>query len=181
MPPTGPERLIQGEDPSTSHALDARHWLNIYSELVAFHEELLARLRAEAAHLDRSQRERPDAPDLAPVRAELDRLRRRLHFWQGRCLDLAGLELDPSARLLRYGNLEVRLTKRELQLLDVMMRFPGRRFRAEALISMAWRETRLAPEQLRTYIVRIRRKLAAGGIPAQLANHPRQGYYLLLG
>jgi DNA-binding response OmpR family regulator len=174
-----PPRLIQGEDPETQHALDARHWLNIYAELVAFHEDLLQRFRAGSAQLDAAGRERLKARELAPLRAEIARLRGRLHFWQNRCLELAGLELDPTAHVLRYGNAEVRLTGREMQVLDVLLRNPGKRFRAEALISLAWHESRLAPEQLRTYVVRIRRKLADGRIPAQLANHPRQGYSLV--
>jgi DNA-binding response OmpR family regulator len=177
--PRAPDRLIQGEDPTTRHAPDARHWLNIYAELVAFHEDLLQRFRAEAAQLRGIERRQLEAGELALVRAEIERLRERLHFWEHRCLELASLELDLATHVLRHGATEVRLTKREMQVLDVLLRNPGRRFRAEALITMAWREGRLAPEQLRTYIVRIRRKLAEARIPARIANHPREGYFLV--
>lgn len=179
IPPGAPDRLIQGEDPNTRHGPDARHWLNIYTELVAFHEDLRRRFRAEAAQLRGSDRRQLEGGELVAVRAEIARLRGRLRFWQRRCLELASLELDPSTQVLRYGATEVRLTKREMQVLDVLLRNPGRRFRADALVRMAWRAGRLAPEQLRTYIVRIRRKLAAAAIPAQIANHPRQGYFLV--
>jgi len=171
--------VIAGEDPQTQHAEDARHWLNIYAELVAFHEELLQRLRTEAAHMQ-SLRHRLQDSDLASLHREIERLRGRLHFWQQRCLELAGLELDEEARVLRAGSREVRLTRRELELLAVMLRNPGKRYRPEALLSLAWRDNGLAPEQLRTYIVRLRRKLAAAGVPAVLETHARQGYALTL-
>ena len=170
--------MIAGEDPQTEHAGDARHWLYIYAELVAFHEELLERLRTEAAHMQ-SVKHRLQESDLASLHREIDRLRERLRFWQERCLDLAGLQLDEEAGVLRSGSREVRLTRRETQLLAVMLRNPGKRYRPEVLLSLAWRENR-APEQLRTYIVRLRRKLAEAEVPAALETHPRQGYALVM-
>jgi len=171
--------VIAGEDPQTQYPEDARHWLNIYAELVAFHEDLLERLRTEAAHMQ-SMKHRLQDSDLASLHREIERLRERLRFWQERCLDLAGLELDENAGVLRSGTREVRLTRREMQLLAVMLRNPGKRYRPEALLSLAWRENRLAPEQLRTYIVRLRRKLAEAEVPAALETHPRQGYALVM-
>ena len=171
--------MIPGEDPDTPYPQDARHWLTIYAELVAFHEDLLQRLRTEAAHMQTVKHRLQDS-DLAPLHRELGRLRERLRFWQQRCLELAGIELDEAAHILRAGAREVRLTRREMQLLGVLIRNPGKRFRAEVLLSLAWREDRLAPEQLRTYIVRLRRKLADAEVPAVLETHPRQGYALVM-
>jgi DNA-binding response OmpR family regulator len=163
----------------TRHAPDARRWLNIYAELVAFHEDLYERLRAEAAHMQTATH-RLQASDLAPLQREIERLQNRQSFWQGRCLELAGLEIDHAAHLLRYGTQEVHLTGREIQLLEVLLRNPGKRFRADALVTQAWGgATRLRPEQLRTYIVRVRRKLAEAGVPAEVETHPRQGYALV--
>jgi len=106
--------VIAGEDPQTQYPEDARHWLNIYAELVAFHEDLLERLRTEAAHMQ-SMKHRLQDSDLASLHREIERLRERLRFWQERCLDLAGLELDENAGVLRSGTREVRLTRREIE------------------------------------------------------------------
>jgi hypothetical protein len=40
-------QLLQGENPETQHAADARRWIAIYSQLLAFNEELLNRLHRE--------------------------------------------------------------------------------------------------------------------------------------
>ncbi|HEX6351218.1 MAG TPA: winged helix-turn-helix domain-containing protein [Candidatus Dormibacteraeota bacterium] len=171
--------MIAGEDPQTDDPQAAHNWLGLYSELVAFHEELLQQLRTEGAHMQTTRHRLQDS-DLAGLLREIARLRERLAFWQQRALDLAGIEIDEDARVLRSGEREVQLTRREMELLAVMLRNPGRRYRPEALLSLAWRENRLAPEQLRTYIVRLRRKLAQAEVPAVLETHPRQGYALTI-
>ena len=179
MERTVSREVIAGEDPQTDEPQAAHSWLHLYAELVAFHEELLQQLRTEGAHMQTTKHRLQDS-DLAILHREIARLRERLAFWQQRALDLAGIEIDEEARVLRAGEREVRLTRREMELLAVMLRNPGRRYRPEALLSLAWRENRLAPEQLRTYIVRLRRKLAQAEVPAVLETHPRQGYALTI-
>ena len=41
--------LIDGEDPGTMRAGDARRWIEIYSRLIEFKDELLERVRASTA------------------------------------------------------------------------------------------------------------------------------------
>lgn len=162
--------LLRGENPQTLYADDARHWLNIYAELVAFHEQLLRRMHTSQP---------PDKPnELAPLRADLDRLRQRLEFWRGRTTALAGIDFDARTRMLRHQGLEMRLTKRETQLLDTMLRHPGRVTPGAALVTTAWHDSRLSQEQLRLYIVRLRRKLAFVGAPCRIVNAPQRGYAL---
>jgi DNA-binding winged helix-turn-helix (wHTH) protein len=152
-----------GEDFGTASAADAARWVRIYAELVALHEDRLAASRgAEAAGLE-------------PL---LDRLRARLDDWRQRHLALAGMDFDAYARLLNVGGRTVHLTRREAQLLDFLLERPGQFFTSEVLIRDAWEDERLAPEQVRTYIVRLRRKLEESHAPARLANKPRLGYAL---
>lgn len=47
------------------------------------------------------------------------------------------------------------------------------------LLVQAWHDGRLPQETLRTYIVRLRSKLAALGVSAEIRNEPRRGYALV--
>lgn len=158
--------LVLGEDPDTDRPEEAAHWVRIYSELVALHEERLAR---EAAASRKA---------VAALKATLEEIHARLEFWRQRHLDLAGIDLDAYARILTAAGRTTRLTRREAQLLEFLMDHPGQYFTSEALIQEAWQDGHLAPEQVRTYVVRLRRKLEAAEVPARLVNRPRVGYSL---
>jgi hypothetical protein len=47
------------------------------------------------------------------------------------------------------------------------------------LVNLAWGAPELSAEQLRTYVVRLRRHLATTGLPARLVSEPRRGYGLV--
>jgi hypothetical protein len=51
--------------------------------------------------------------------------------------------------------------------------------RMRALLSEAWHDSGLPQKSVRTYIVRLRRKLAGLGAPVQVANMSRRGYSLV--
>ena len=154
-----------GEDLGTDRAADAARWVRIYAELVALHEDQLAGSRGG----------RP-----ADAEHALDQLRGRLDGWRQRHLGLAGMDFDPYSRLLNVAGRTVHLTRREAQLLDYLLERPGAFFTSEVLIREAWEEERLAPEQVRTYVVRLRRKLQDSNAPARLVNKPRLGYALIV-
>lgn len=86
------------------------------------------------------------------METNLRRLQSRLELWERRLWDLAGLDLDVRRRVLTY---------------------------AGQLVSLAWAAPELSPEQLRTYVVRLRRHLVTSGVPAQLVSEPRRGYGLV--
>jgi len=174
-----PFGLIVGEDPATEHALDARHWVNVYQELLAFHSDLLQRMTGALEAMPESARRGVEAGDLATMRAHIQHARERLDFWDQRSMQLAGVDFDLATRRLRHRGREVRLTRRESQLLDLLLRHPGREFNTAAIAAMAWQDRRLSSEQVRTYIVRVREKLAQVALPAELRTHPRRGYALL--
>ena len=169
--------LIPGEMPDSDDPEDARQWLTIYRELVAFAERSLTRLRAEA-------REHPlDAghgdADARWMQAHLGRLQSRLEFWERRFWRLAGLDLDIRRRVLSHGGHRLRLTRRETELLSFLAQRPGQFYAAGQLVSQAWHAPELSEEQLRTYIVRLRRHLATAQVPARLVSEPRRGYGLV--
>ncbi len=107
------------------------------------------------------------------------RLESRLDFWERRLWDLAGLDLDIRRRVLTYAGRRLTLTRREAELLSFLARRPGQFFSAAQLVSLAWAAPELSAEQLRTYVVRLRRHLATSGVPARLVSEPRRGYGLV--
>jgi hypothetical protein len=164
--------LIQGEVPDTSDLDDARQWVTIYRELVTFADRTLNRLRREAGGKTSDADERG-------MEGHLRRLQSRLDFWERRLWDLAGLDLDIRRRVLTYAGRRLTLTRREAELLSFLVRRPGQFFSAAQLVSLAWAAPELSAEQLRTYVVRLRRHLATTGVPARLVSEPRRGYGLV--
>ena len=160
--------LLPGEVPETRDLEDARQWVSIYRELVSFSERTLSRLRNGVGDVDERVME-----------THLRRLRSRLEFWERRLWDLAGLDLDVRRRVLSYAGKRITLTRREAELLAFLARRPGQFYSASQLVSLAWAAPDLAPEQLRTYVVRLRRHLATSGVPARLVSEPRRGYGLV--
>lgn len=153
--------LVEGEDLSTPHAADARHWVAIYGELVSFGEAQQSRAAATETH-----------------RRRTERFRSRLEFWRRRHWELVGLDLDLPGLRIHHGDSEVRLTKREAQLLHFLLTHPGRHFTARALTALAWQDSKLASEQVRTYVVRLRRKLRELDAPCRLVSASKRGYAL---
>lgn len=86
-----PDRLLPNENPSTRSLEDATHWLAVYAELLRFKEGLMA--SADRDLLDRSAqvgRDLSPATDLAALKAQNERLRRRLEYWRQLQTELAG-------------------------------------------------------------------------------------------
>jgi hypothetical protein len=160
--------LLPGEIPETLDLEDARQWVSIYRELVTFSERTLGRLRNGGG-----------AADERVMETHLRRLQSRLEFWERRLWDLAGLDLDVRRRVLSYAGQRLTLTRREAELLAFLARRPGQFYSASQLVSLAWAAPDLSSEQLRTYVVRLRRHLATSGVPARLVSEPRRGYGLV--
>jgi hypothetical protein len=166
--------LLQAEVLASDRPEDARHWVAIYERLVEFQEELATRTRARADA-------RRASTDVGILEAELDRLRGRLGFWRERHWQLAGLEHNDGERTLTHAGVTVQLTPREYQLFSVFLASPGRWFKSRELVSLAWGDPNLSSEQLRIYIVRLRRHLTRLGDHLHLLNRPGRGYLLHLG
>jgi hypothetical protein len=171
--------LIQGEVPETQDLDDARQWVTIYRELLTFGERTLNRLRREAGGNAETDRSQASDADERWMEGHVRRLQSRLDFWERRLWELAGLDLDIRRRVLSYAGRRLTLTRREAELLGFLARRPGQYFSAAQLVSLAWGTPELSAEQLRTYVVRLRRHLATTGVPARLVSEPRRGYGLV--
>lgn len=78
------ERLLPGEEPSSSDPEDAIHWIAVYSELLTFKRGILEQSTDEAAAMSPAAKGEVESTDLVVLRAEAARLERRLSFWQNR-------------------------------------------------------------------------------------------------
>lgn len=83
-----PNRLLPGEEPGTRYADDARHWLNVYAELLHFKDELLAAVRRASGRVRRPARAEVHT-DLALMEAERSRLHSRTEFWRQKLNELS--------------------------------------------------------------------------------------------
>ena len=170
---------MEGENPGTTHVEDARHWVSIYTQMLEFKERLLDRAQAESRDLPKPARDKVESEDLKALEAERAKIEERLEFWRQRHWDLAGIDLDAGTRTIVFQGAAVDLTQRELQLLEILLRNPNRYIPSAEILSKAWHDGSLAPEQVRSYVTRLRRKLAEAQIPCRLETRPRRGYRLV--
>jgi DNA-binding response OmpR family regulator len=175
------DKLLEGENPSTTYNQDARHWIAVYRQMIAFKDQLLGRMRAQVEALPAAARQDVIDNDVRVLQMQMNRYLRRIDFWYTRQWELEGLSIDEATRTIVYREKSIHLTKREYQLFARLAeRSPGYTS-AEQLLSEAWHDAELPQETVRTYIVRLRRKLAGLGAPVQVANVSRRGYSLVFG
>lgn len=84
-----PHRLLRGEDPDTEYADDARHWIAVYQELLAFKRNILASIRQGVPEISESARQEVLDTDLPVMEAEAQRFVHRIEFWESRLDELA--------------------------------------------------------------------------------------------
>jgi hypothetical protein len=176
--PSEPGYLIPGEHPQTPYIEDVRHWITIYSELIIFNRRSLDRIEADTTTMAAATRSEVTRSDQAMLRQHIERLQSRVDFWHGRLWELGGVDFDARLRTLGHRGKKMALTKREAQLLSVFLARPGRFFTAEQLLLLAWHAPSLSTEQIRSYIVRLRRTIKELELPAEILSEPRQGYAL---
>jgi len=75
--------LLEGEDPHTRQAEDARHWVRVYEQLFHFRSEVLTRTRARLGTMLPAAQHELKA-ELAIMLRESERLYERLQYWQVR-------------------------------------------------------------------------------------------------
>lgn len=147
--------------------------------MIDFKEGLLARVRTLLMSLPAAARQDVTDNDIVLIEDQLSRYRRRLEYWYARQWDLEGLSIDSEARTVAYRGKSVTLTRREFQLLVMLVARSPRFSTAVQLLTEAWHDSRLPEESLRTYIGRVRSKLARLGVNAKIENRPRRGYALV--
>ncbi len=173
------DRLLEGENPKTLFPQDARHWIAVYREMIGFKEQLLGRINDEILRLPRAARSDVAENDIALIENQLERYKRRIEYWYARQWDLEGLHVDPETGVITFREQSVRLTKREHELLLMLVSRSPEYITPRQLLVQAWHDSRLPEETLRTYIVRLRAKVRQLGMQAEIVNRPRRGYAIV--
>jgi DNA-binding response OmpR family regulator len=174
-PPLG-QQLLEPEDPDTTHVEDVEAWINIYSELVKFQQNVLTRLtNGEAGPPDGHLGGRAN---LGALQRQLHAYRARLEYWYSRRWEMRGVVMDPETRSVAHRGRSVSLTPREFALLSVLVESSGQALRPRRLIVQAWHDSALSNEQLRVYITRLRKKLHQIAL-ADIVIQAGQGYLLI--
>jgi DNA-binding response OmpR family regulator len=146
--------------------------------MIAFKEDLLERVTTDLMSVSAAAKTDLD-DDIKLIDSQLRRYRRRLTYWVQRQLELEEIAVDARTRTVTYRDSAVTLTKREFQILAMLMSRPEKYFSAQQLLVEAWHDDRLPEESLRTYISRVRKKLKELDAGAQVVNKSRKGYALI--
>jgi hypothetical protein len=177
-PISKPSVPLEGEDLRTEHWEDARHWLSVYADLLQFKLGLLDRVAREIPKLP-APAQVAASEDLVIIEIQMEGYQQRLDLWYQRIWDLQGLWIDPEGRVIRHQGKEVSLTRREHQLLSFLLNHPHRFYTAAQILDQAWADPALFSEEVRNYVLRLRKILRQLEIPAQVVNRPKRGYSLV--
>jgi DNA-binding response OmpR family regulator len=161
--PTAPDLTeLPGEDLTTSALPEVAGWIAIY-------EELASVLRSVISRADGSD-------EVHQLRRNLAFIEDRLMAWRDRHAELAGVVIDHKDHTLTYGGKSIRLTRREGDLLDFLLRHPKRPFTSKQLATLAWQNSRLSDAQVRTYVMRLRSRLREVGLEQVITVARNRGY-----
>lgn len=153
---------LPGEDLTTSALPEVAGWIAIYEELASVLRSVINRANGD-----------PNADDLL---GDLAWIEERLATWRDRHAELAGVVIDRKEHTLVYAGKSLRLTRREADLLDFLMRHPRRPFTSKQLATLAWQNSRLSDAQVRTYIMRLRTHLREVGLEHVITVARNRGY-----
>jgi DNA-binding response OmpR family regulator len=93
-------------------------------------------------------------------------------------IEVRGAVFDSERRTVSNDGREIDLTRREWELLSFFLANPNQFFSTDELLRAAWQSDQHSPEQLRSYVVRLRRKLAPLGVPCGIQSRQGRGYRL---
>lgn len=153
---------LPGEDLTTSVLPEVAGWISIYEEMASVLRSVIARANGN--------------PDAAALADQLAWMEDRLGMWRDRHAELAGVVIDRKDQMLMYAGKSLRLTGREADLLDFMLRHPRRPFTSKQLATLAWQNSRLSEAQVRTYIMRLRSRLREVGLGEAITVVRNRGY-----
>lgn len=155
-------RELPGEDLTNSALAEVASWIAIYEELAAVLRSIVTRA--------------PSGPNAEELSRNLSWTENRLALWRDRHAELAGVVIDRKSHTLVFAGKSLRLTRREADLLDFLMRHPRRPFTSKQLATLAWQNSRLSDAQVRTYIVRLRARLRDVGLADIITVERNRGY-----
>jgi hypothetical protein len=79
-------RLLEGENPESTHPEDVLLWLGVYAELLDLTGKLLGKMDADVVRTGEAYRDA--AADLTTIERKQRRYRRRLAYWEARAREL---------------------------------------------------------------------------------------------
>jgi DNA-binding response OmpR family regulator len=153
---------LPGEDLTTSALPEVAGWISIYEELASVLRSVIARAEGK--------------PEAVELQRNLAWIEERLGAWRDRHTELAGVVIERKSHTLTYAGKTVRLTRREADLLDFLLRHPRRPFTSKQLATLAWQNSRLSDAQVRTYIMRLRSRLREVGLEQVITVSRNRGY-----
>jgi DNA-binding response OmpR family regulator len=154
---------MPGEDLATVSLLEVASWIAIYEELTTVLRRVL-------------ERQNGDLSSSGDLKQNLAWVESRLPMWRDRHSALAGVIIDRKDHSLTYGGRKLRLTRREADLLDFMLRHPNRPFTTKQLATLAWQNSRLSDAQVRTYMMRLRNRLREVALGHMITVVRNRGY-----
>lgn len=96
-------------------------------------------------------------------------------------LVLAGVSLDTRSGKVTWNGSEVKLTKQEYQLLELLMRNKNQVLSADALIERAWSSmSEASPETVRVHMHRLRKKFEDGASKCPVETVHGRGYIFVV-
>jgi len=153
---------LPGEDLTTSALPEVASWISIYEEMAGVLRSVIARA-GDHAYTEE-------------LRRNLLWVEERLGSWRDRHAQLAGVVIDRATHSLTFAGRTLKLTRREADLLDFLLRHPRRPFTSRQLATLAWQNSRLSDAQVRTYIMRLRNRLREVGLEEVISVARNQGY-----
>jgi two-component system, OmpR family, alkaline phosphatase synthesis response regulator PhoP len=114
---------------------------------------------------------------IARVKAVLSRIPHQGSA-SSKSIRLEGLELNFERRVLILGQDEVDLTKKEFEILSLLLEKPGRIFSREEILLRAWDDDTIVTDRtIDVHITRLRKKIEKSGF--RIKNKPGYGYTFL--
>lgn len=153
---------LPGEDLTTSALPEVAGWIAIYEELASILRSVIGRADG--------------AIDVDQLRRNQAFIEERLALWRDRHAEVAGVTIDAKDHTLTYAGKSLRLTRREADLLNFLLRHPSRPFPSKQLATLAWQNSRLSDAQVRTYIMRLRVRLREVGLEHAITAVRNRGY-----
>lgn len=100
--------------------------------------------------------------EMPELQARLKNLLRRKPTEHSDIIVVAGIELRSGSGEVLIGNQPVKLTRKEFNILELLMRNPGHPFTVDAIMQRVWpSDSEASPEGVRSHITRLRQRIAA--------------------
>lgn len=113
----------------------------------------------------------------AELLSRIRALLRRPQAMETNMLQGGGVTLDKRSLKVMWHGTELKLTRQEYQLLELLMRHKGEVFSHSALVERAWSTmSESSPDTVRTHMSRLRKKFEDGPTPCPVQTVHGQGY-----